>query len=180
MADRIKRFWAAFKDIAIVFSFVVNLVLVLVLLALVLFLLTPIKDTIALPLLTNLDTAFAHLGEAHIQDTISINQQVPVSFTLPLQRNTVVVLTQPVRLSNIPTTFSLGQVGIIHGAVTLDLPAGLPLPVYLNLDVPVDQQITVAFDQPIDIELGAKGLGPVVKELRGVVSPYIRLLESPE
>jgi len=177
MADRIKRFWTAFRDIAIIFSFVVNFVLILVLLVMVFFLLIPIKNTIAMPLLTNLDTAFMHLGEAHIQDTIFINQQVPVSFTLPLKTETMVVLTRPVPLQ-VPATFSLGQFGQINGTVSLQLPAGLALPVNLDLQVPVDQQITVAFDQPIDINLGTKGLGPVVGELRGVVTPYISLMES--
>jgi hypothetical protein len=176
MADRIKNFWAAFKDIAIVFSFIVNFVLVLVL-VFVLFLLIPIKDTVVMPLLGNLDGAFANLGEAHIQDTIVINQQVPVRFTLPLETDTVVVLTRPVPL-RVPATFSLGQFGQIQGTVSLQLPAGMELPVRLDLDVPVEQQITVAFDQPIDIHLGDKGLGPVVNQLRGVVQPYIKLLRS--
>ncbi|MBN1888969.1 MAG: hypothetical protein JW850_13325 [Thermoflexales bacterium] len=176
MANHIKNFWAAFKDIAVVFSFIVNFVLVLVL-VFVLILLIPIKDTVVMPLLSNLDGAFANLGEAHIQDTIAINQQVPVQFTLPLETDTVVVLTQPVPL-RVPATFSLGQFGQIQGTVNLQLPAGLTLPIRLDLDVPVDQQITVAFDQPIDIHLGNKGLGPVVGELRGVVQPYIKLLQS--
>lgn len=176
MADRIKNFWTAFKDIAIVFSFIVNFVLVLVLVV-VLFLLIPIKDNVVMPLLGNLDGAFANLGEAHIQDTIAINQQVPAQFILPLETDTVVVLTQAVPLQ-VPATFSLGQFGQIKGTVSLQLPAGLSLPVRLDLDVPVDQQITVAFDQPIDIHLGNKGLGPVVGQLRGVLQPYIKLLES--
>ncbi len=177
MAERIKRFWAAFKDIAIIFSFVVNLVLVLVLLILAIFLLGPIKDAVAGPLIYNLDGAFADLGEAHIQDTISIYQVVPVSFTLPLQTETLVVTTRPVPL-NVPATFDMGAVGRINGTVSLQLPAGMVLPVRLDLRVPVDQQITVAFDQPIDIKLGDKGLGPVVNKLRGVLKPYRTLLES--
>lgn len=177
MADRIKRFWAAFKDIAIIFSFIVNLVLVIVLLVL-LTLLLPIKNSIVMPLLNNLDTAFAHLGEAHIQDSIAINQQVPIDFTLPVQANTVVVLTQDVQLNDVPTSFDLGPFGKIRGNVSLTLPRGLPLPVNLNLQVPVQQEITVAFDQPIDIHLGSKGLGPVVGELRGVVRPYIEFMET--
>lgn len=177
MGERIKNAWPAFKDIAIVFSFIVNLVLVLVLLLLVLFLLTPIKNDIAMPLLGNLDTAFMHLGEAHIQDKITINQPVPVKFTLPLETETMVVLTRPVPL-NVPATFSLGQFGRIQGNVSLQLPAGLTLPVWLDLDVPVDKQITVAFEQPIDIELGKAGLAGVVGELRGVLAPYLTLLKK--
>ncbi len=176
MADRIKGSWAAFKDIAIIFSFIVNLVLVIVLLVL-LTLLLPIKNSVVVPLLTNLDTAFAHLGDAHIQDTISINQQVPVNFTLPLQTDTTVVTVGDVPL-NVPATFSLGQFGQINGMVSLKLPAGTVLPIRLDLQVPVNEQITVAFDQPIDIHLGKRGLEPVVGELRGVVSPYIKLMDQ--
>ncbi len=177
MAGRIKHFWAAFKDIAIIFSFVVNFVLVLVLLILALFLLKPINGQIVTPLLVNLDTAFMHLGESHIQDTIYISQSVPINFTLPLQTETMVVLTRPVPLQ-VPATFSLGQFGQINGTVSLQLPAGLALPVNLDLQVPVNEQIAVKFDQPIDIKLGDKGLGSVVRELRGVLKPYIELVNK--
>jgi hypothetical protein len=175
--DRIKRFWAAFKDIAIIFSFVVNLVLVLVLLILVTVLAAPIKSAIVGPLVVNLDTAFMHLGEAHIRDTISINQKVPVQFTVPLKTQTVVVLTQPVPL-RAPAKFSLGAFGEINGTVSLNLPTGMALPVMLDLQVPIDHQLPVTFDQPIDIDLGKKGLGPVVDELRGILKPYIELINS--
>jgi hypothetical protein len=187
MADRIKRSWAAFKDIAIVFSFIVNFVLVLVLLILAIFLLTPIKDSVALPLLTNLDTAFAHLGDATITSTIPIRQQLPVKFDLPVQfmlplnQNTTVTTLTPTRI-NTTVNLSLGQFGNINAPVSLDLPAGTPLQVQLSMAVPVsttvsvDKVVPVNFDQPVEINLGRSGLGPVVGELRGVVKPYIELL----
>jgi hypothetical protein len=73
-------------------------------------------------------------------------------------------------------TFSLGQFGSINGTVSLQLPPGTQLPVHLDLVVPVSNTIPVVFDQPIDIPLAEKGLGPVVAKLRAALAPLIDLV----
>jgi hypothetical protein len=186
--ERVKRFWNAFKNVAIVFSFVVNLILVFALLIVSTQLVT-IKNQVAEPLVYGLDRSFAHLGDATIKTTIPIRQQLPVKFdlpvkfTLPLNQNTKVTTLTPTRI-NTMVNLSLGAFGNINAPVSLDLPAGTPLQVKLAMDIPVsttvsvNQTVPVNFDQQVQIPLGKAGLQPVVTELRGVVKPYVVILQS--
>ena len=67
--ERVKNFWDAFKDIAILFSFVVNFILVVVLLVVTipaLKMVFTLKTDLVEPLLNDLDSAFVGLGEATI------------------------------------------------------------------------------------------------------------------
>jgi hypothetical protein len=203
--ERLRRFWHAFKDIAIIFSFVVNFVLIATLLAVSI---PALRATLALksamvePLLTDLDAAFVELGASRIDTTIAINQSTPISFTLPLsepldidftldiQKHTAVVLQEPVPLNGLPARFNLpGGGGMINGSVSLSLPAGLRLPVWLDMsvpvsktipvrmEVPVDQRVNIAMDVPVQIDLGEAGLAPAVEELRAVFRPVRAQIE---
>jgi hypothetical protein len=201
MNDRLRNAWRAFANIAIVFSFVVNLVLVLALIVAI----TPLfraKSEILEPLLVRLDGAFLGLGETNIETTVDVSEPIPIQFDLPLDQQlgldfdllidqqTVVVLTEPVPL-NVPATFTLpGFGGAINGNVSLRLPSGMRLPVRLNMMVPVEKtipvQMTVPVDQmvdvtmriPVNIQLGEAGLDPAVQRLRDVFAPLRALLES--
>ncbi len=204
--ERLKRFWKAFKDTAIVFSFVVNFVTVVLLLVIsipALRLTFALKTGMIEPLLSDLDAAFVGLGDATIDTTIPINEPVPIQFNLPLdeplpidfqlpiEQNTVVVLQEPVPLSGLPAQFNLpGGGGVINGSVSLSLPTGLRLPVRLSmvvpvsqtipvrLDVPVNQVVPIKMDVPVHIRLGMSGLDPAVEDLRGVFSPLREQIES--
>jgi len=171
------KFWNAFKNFAIIFSFIVNFVLILVLLF------SPgpiftIKAQVAEPLLVDLDSAFAALGETNIQTTINIEDTMPVVFTLPLAQNTDVVLTEAVPLKA-PATFSLpGGGGEINGDVHLDLPVGMALPVNLNMRVPVSTTIPVIMEVEVNIPLAEAGMGPAIDQLRMVFSPITGFLQS--
>lgn len=170
------RFWDAFRNFALLFSFLVNLVLVIVLLLLV----RPLfmaKTEIAEPLLGDLDSAFAALGETSIQTTVAIDDSITVAFNLPLQQSTNVVLTESVPLS-VPATFSLGSQGTIYGWVSLSLPAGMVLPVALDLSVPVSTTVPVVMQVPVTIKLDEAGMGPAIKQLRGVFSPIQSTLQT--
>lgn len=204
--ERVKRFWRSFKDVAIVFSFVVNFVLVITLLVIsfpALRAALTLKSEMVEPMLNDLDAAFVRLGESTIDTTIDIQQTTPISFTLPLSeplpidftleiaQNTDVVLQQSVPLNGVPARFNLpGGGGVINGSVSLALPAGMRLPVSLNMQVPVsktipvrmqvpvDQQVDIAMDVPIAIELGEAGLDPAVQDLRAVFRPLREQIEQ--
>jgi len=197
--ERVKNFWIAFKDIALVFSFAVNFVLVVVLLVVSIPALRAVftlKTDVVEPLLNDLDTAFVGLGEATIDTTIQIDESIPIQFDLPLaqplpiyfdlniEQDTIVVLQQPVPLYGMPAQFNLpGGGGVINGSVSLALPAGLQLPIHLSMIVPVSQTIPVQMNVPVNhnipiqmevpvhITLGEAGLDPVVGELRGAIRP---------
>jgi hypothetical protein len=170
-----QKFWDAAKTLTLLVSMVINLILIVVVIILA-NQVGAIKMTLN-SVLGQLDSAFEGLGAASIKDTIAISQQVPVRFDLPLSQDTVVTTQGPVPI-NTQATFSLGQFGSINGTVSLQLPAGTQLPVHLELVVPVSNTIPVVFDQPIDIPLAEKGLGPVVAKLRAALAPIIDLVDQ--
>jgi hypothetical protein len=203
--ERLKRFWNAFRDIAILFSFIVNFVLIVALLVISLPALRAVfalKTGLVEPLVDDLDAAFVELGEATIDTTVLIDEALPIQFVLPLDQPlpidfdlpidqpTVVVLTDQVPL-NLPAQFNLpGGGGAINGSVTLALPVGLHLPIQLNMtvpvtetvpvqmNVPVNQTIPIQLKVPVQIKLGESGLDPVVEDLRGSIRPVKVQIES--
>src|SRR5260221_14325958 len=96
----IKTWWNAFKTIAIIFSFVANFVLVVVLLFVVL-LIFQIKTGIAEPLLQGLHGSFVGLDQARIITTINVDDTINVKDIIPVNDQIMVNDTVPVRL-NIP------------------------------------------------------------------------------
>lgn len=169
--------WKAFKNIAIIFSFVVNFVLVIVLLMAP----GPIfmaKSQAVEPILTELDNAFAALGETQIKSTVNIADTMPVVFDLPLNQNTPVILTEKVPLQASATFFLPGGGGAINGTVSLDLPEGMVLPVSLNMMVPVSTTIPVVMEVPVEIPLAEAGMAPAIEQLRAVFFPINVALQS--
>lgn len=164
------RPWQAFKNVAIIFSFVVNVILVIgILLALPLLL--PTLNGVAKPLVGGLSDSFVQMGEASIERTISVDDHIPVVFTLPLQQQTNVVLVEPVPMS-VPATFVLpGGGGTINGTVTLQLPPGTTLPVSLDMQVPVSTTIPVQLDVGVDIPLQETELATPFNTLRDLFEP---------
>lgn len=175
--SELKKIWAAFKTFAILFSFVVNFVLIIILL------LSPnpifmTKSEVAEPLLLDLDSAFAALGETTIRTTVQINHILPISFDLPLQQQTAVILNEAVPLQ-VPATFFLPSGGgSINGVVSLELPNGQALPVTLDFVVPVESTIPIEFSVPVEIELYNAGMGPAIDELRAVFQPLTDFVQE--
>ena len=171
----LRAFGRFFKNFMIIFSFIVNIVLIVVVLGLVLFIFD-IKDNIVTPLVTGLHSSFVGLDESTIDWTIPVRDTIPVKFDLPLNQQTVVTLTHSVPL-NVSATITLPGVGVLNNAqVYLNLPAGLELPVQLNLSVPVDQQLPVALDVRAVIPLNQTQIHDPVNNLRLVFEPIIRAL----
>ncbi len=171
------RPWQAFKNFAILFSFVVNVVLLLVLL-LALPLLIPIVHTIARPLVSGLTQSFVQMGDASIVRTIHVDDSIPVVFSLPLQQDTSVTLTDDVPLT-VPATFMLpGGGGTINGTVVIQLPAQTSLPVALDITVPVSTTIPVQLDVGVDIPMQETELAGPFNALRGLFEPLDRLLRG--
>ena len=169
--------WQAFKNFAIIFSFIVNIITVLVLL-IAAPLIIPIVNDIAEPIVGGLNDSFVDMGEAHIVQTIQVQDTIPVVFTLPLSTTTSVRLTAPVPIQA-QTTFSLPDGGgTINGIVSLTLAEGLELPVALNLIVPVNQTVPVDLAVQVDIPLADTELGPPFRNLQGIFSPLNGLIRG--
>ena len=171
-----RRPWDAFKTFAIIFSFIMNFVLLIVLMA-VGGLIIPIVNDIVEPIVGGLNDSFVDMSEATISQEIAIDTEMPISFTLPLElKNTEVVLAGPVDVST-PATFVLpGGGGQISGQVFLTLEPGLVLPVNITEDVPVDQVIPVTMDVPVEIPLAETELGVPFLTLKGLFEPLNELL----
>lgn len=169
------RPWQAFKTFAILFSFTVNIILIIVLL-LVAPLIIPIVDGIAKPIVGGLTNSFVDMSEAKIVRTISVEDEIPIEFTLPLDTRTDVVLAEAVPL-NVPAQFNLpGDGGRINGQVAIQLPKGLILPVQLSLEVPVQERIPVELAVQVEIPLDETELGQPFNTLRGLFEPLNNLL----
>ncbi len=171
----LRAFGRFFKNFMIIFSFIVNLVLIIVVVALVVFIFD-LKTNVVTPLVAGLHSSFVGLDESTIDWTIPVRDTIPVKFDLPLNQQTVVTLTDAVPLS-VAATINLPGVGVLNNAqVFLSLPAGLELPVQLDLTVPVDQQLDVALDVRAVIPLSETQLHDPVNNLRLVFEPIIRAL----
>lgn len=188
MKSFLKKAWKVFEKFAIVFSFVVTLVLVLVLAGASLvgyqtLATVPIpesaealRDDVVCKTIIDIDAMVEDLDNAVIVRTIHINQTIPVVFDLPLDKSLSVALTDNVPL-NRPTTFNLpSNGGKINGTVSLNLPSGYELPIHLNMTVPVSQSLPVEMDVPVEIPLKETDLGPVTAKLKSLVQPYTGFL----
>ncbi|NLX09448.1 MAG: hypothetical protein GXY36_07305 [Chloroflexi bacterium] len=174
--QRFRVWWNSFKTVAILLSFILNLVLIIVVL-LLLMQIFQIKNGILEPLIDGLHSSFVGLDEATIIRTIQVEDEIPVVFDLPLNQRTNVVLVEDVRL-DANATFTLpGGGGMINGRVDIVLPRDLVLPVQLNMIVPVDTQIPVNLAVDVEIPLNETELHAPFVNLRDLLEPYVRILD---
>lgn len=173
----------AFWTIASVLSLTVNLILIIILLVLGRELFA-IKSLVG-GLIDGLHMNFVAMDEAHIravipvQETILVNDIMPVVFDLPLHQQTEVVLN---RDTPVP-----GATVFLNGSpvrTDIVLRQGTRLNINLDLTVPVSQTIPVALKVPVtlnvqvDIPLNQTELHQPFVGLKDVVSPYKTLLDG--
>ncbi|NLG71491.1 MAG: hypothetical protein GX495_05550 [Chloroflexi bacterium] len=174
----------AFWTISSLISITVNVILIVILIT-VGRQLIGLKNLVSDQLIGGLHQNFVKMDQAHIRttitvdDTIQVNDSIPVVFDLPLQQNTQVVLTED-------TPVKKAQVYLNGVSVPTDivLRKGTALNVALNLTVPVNQTIPVVLDVPVhlevpvDIALDQTELHEPFTGLQAVVSPYQELLSG--
>jgi hypothetical protein len=173
----LRRFFKAFQHIAIIFSFIFNFVFLIVL-VFVLFLLFRINNGIVEPLVTGLHSSFVGLDEARIITTINVQDRIPVVLDIPLQQNTDVRLTAPVALAANAEFTLPGGGGSIRGTVNIVLPQGLVLPVALDLNVPVNSELDIALEVPVDISLQETQLHDPFQRLIKLFDPLARIFTN--
>jgi hypothetical protein len=179
-------FGRGFWRFMVIFSFIVNFILVLVLLGLVL-LIFDIKNNIATPLVNGLHSSFVGLRDSTIDWTIPVDQQallngaIPVTLNIPLQQNTLVRLTE-----DVPITVQAditGPIILSNATVSLSLPRDLVLPVALDLNVPVQQDLQLN-NQPMGVTMDVRAVIPLsqtqladpVNNLELLFNPLTRVL----
>jgi hypothetical protein len=165
----------AFWTVASVLSFIVNMILIvtLIILGQELF---ELKRLVGNNVLGGLYDNFVLMDQAHIKSQIKVQDNIPVSFTLPISQDTVVVLTEPTYITNVMINLSSGGLSI-NSPANITLPAGTNLPVHLNLTVPVDTRIPITLNVPIDIPLEQTELHKPFTGLQNVIGPYNSMLD---
>jgi hypothetical protein len=167
----------AFWTTASLISITVNIILV-VLLILIGKELFAIKTLVSDQLIGGLHQNFIKMDQASITTTIEVNDTIPVVFDLPVQTNTVVILTEATRIKGANVNLSTGGLSI-RAPANIVLPAGTELPVALNIVVPVNTTVPVKLTVPVDIHLNETDLHEPFVGLQQVVAPYNELLSSP-
>ncbi|HUN22697.1 MAG TPA: hypothetical protein PK299_06135 [Anaerolineales bacterium] len=165
------RFWESFKTFAIIFSFLINILLLL----LVVWFATQyakLQQTQVQPLIGGLYKGFNDLNAAVIEAQIPVNQELPISFNVPVRQNTTVVLVAPVKLENVPAIMDLGAAGTINGRVTLSLPQGMQLPVAMDMNIPVQDSVPVNLMVDVKIPVNQTQLNQPFEELKSLVETY--------
>ncbi|MCU0511474.1 MAG: hypothetical protein MUE40_02785, partial [Anaerolineae bacterium] len=156
----------------VIFSFIVNLVLVVVLIGAGI-LIFEIKNNIADPLVGGLHSTAVGLENATIDWTIPVRDTIPVNLDVALNTETIVVLTRPVPLQ-VNALIDLPGINAfnVNATVELELPAGLQLPVQLNLNVPVrEPALPVSLDVRAVIPLKETQLADPIRTLALLFEP---------
>ena len=173
----------AFWTIASMISLTVNLILIIVLLILGRELFA-IKSLVS-GLIDGLHTNFIAMDQAHIravipvQETILVNDIMPVVFDLPLHQQTEVVLNRDTPVPG-ATVFLNGM----PVRTDIILRQGTRLNINLDLTVPVSQTIPVSLKVPVilnvqvDIPLNQTDLHQPFVGLKDVVAPYKAILDG--
>lgn len=173
------KLWDAFKNVAIVLSFIFNIIAlcaIIVLLDLLFFRLPQLQRTVIRPKAQEVQQIITDAEEATISLTVPISETIPVKFTLPVRARTTARTTAPVPLSTGANFVLPGGGGTIRGTVNLVLPQGMQLPVELYIEVPVSQTVPIQMEVPVSIKLKNTELGTIIKELKQLLGPLIGLL----
>jgi hypothetical protein len=165
----------AFWTVASAISLLVNLVLIvaLILLGRELFVL---KTLVGEKLIGGLYENFIFMDQAHIKTNISVADNIPINFTLPISQDVVVVLTQNTTINGANVRINTGGMAI-NSAANIILPAGTNLPVHLELNVPVNTTVPIQINVPVDIPLQQTELHKPFIGLQQVVAPFYNLLQ---
>ncbi len=164
-------------DISSVVSLVVNIVLAVIIIALGMRL-QQLQDTVN-SLLGGLYNNFVRMDNSVISTTITVNQEIPLDFMLPVvQEETYVTLTRDVTIRG-------ALVGVLSLPTTVTLPRGTQLPISLNIEVPVKRMIPISLTVPVTIKLSdalpadpnTANLHSSFVGLQNTIGPFYCLLE---
>lgn len=174
----------------VIFSFIVNLVLIVVLLGLGVFIFE-IKNNVADPLVQGLHRTAVGLDKATIDWTIPVRDELFVDLQVPINQNTIlstvteyngepvapiagetlVTLTRDVPLTINNAFIQSQDLTLRNAQVNITLPAGTSLPVSLNLEVGLQTDIPVALDVRAVIPISETQLTDPIQTLQLLFEP---------
>lgn len=191
------RFGKLIWRFMVIFSFIVNIILLLVLLVLGL-LIFDIKNNIATPLITGLHSSFVGLDQATIDWTIPVGFSLPLDLPVsinastitsqvtqingapvsPIPGETVVRLTRDVPIRITGANITAPGLTVSGATVNISLPAGTELPVALDLAIRVVSDVPVSTDVRAVIPLSQTQLHDVAENLRLLFEPLARIMTN--
>lgn len=165
--------WTAFKNFAVVFSLLMNFIMLTIFLFVTL-LVIPYTNFMT-SFITELKSAFNQLERAELVQKINLNTEMPINFTLPLSDTVNFTPTEPITIP-ITTTMDFPDGYSMDGELQFILPAGTNLPLSLNLDLPVDQTVPISVNIDIVIPIDETELGQTFREIEAIYDPFERFL----
>ncbi len=176
-----KRTWVfgpPFWTVTGCMSLVVNGVLIAVLLS-VLPLLGSLQFNpldIGSNILGGLYSNFEKMDRATIETTIPVKANVPLNISVPVQTTTQITLAEAAVIPNARVVITTGTVNINSNA-SVTLPAGTPLMVNLNFNLPVQDSIPIDLAVPVKIPMASTELHEPFVGLQEVVRPWYCIVE---
>jgi hypothetical protein len=161
---------------AALLSLVIN-ILLLVLILMIGTRLFGLKTAVAEPLLEGVYNAVGQMDDIEVQTEVKVMSEIPVTFDIDVQRDTILTLSQPTRvegayLSIRSATFS------VDAPSTIDLPIGTQLPITMDLTIPVNTTLPVELSVPVELVLSESDLQPAIQAIQDLVEPYQQLLDE--
>jgi hypothetical protein len=180
-SSRRLNFGPAFWTVTGILSLAVNAVLIAALLVMYNMLgqiqgLGGTASNIGSSILGGLYTNFEKMDRSTIKTTIPVDVQIPLDLSVPVQTTTQITLVETVNISNAQVVINTGGLNINSNA-RVTLPAGTPLLVNLNFNLPVQTTIPVHLDVPVNIPMNQTELHDPFVGLQNVVRPWYCLVE---
>ena len=178
---RREKFLRALWTLTSLISMVVNVVVIIVLIVLLwayrdIQLPEGVDTTMVNKLLSGLYSNFEKMDRATIETVIPVDAQIPLNITVPVQTTTQITLSETVNIPNAQVVINTGGLNI-NSSARVTLPAGTPLTVNLNFDLPVQDTIPVHLDVPVKIPMAETELHEPFVGLQDVVRPLYCLVE---
>jgi hypothetical protein len=135
-----------------------------------------INITMVNKLLSGLYSNFEKMDRATIETVIPVDAQIPLDIIVPVQTTTQITLSETVNIPNAQVVINTGGLNI-NSTARVTLPAGTPLTVNLNFDLPVQDTIPVHLDVPVKIPMAETELHEPFVGLQDVVQPLYCLVD---
>jgi len=164
-----------------ILSLVVNAILIAVLLVLYNTLgqlqnLQGTASNIGASVLGGMYSNFEKMDRATIKTVIPVDAQIPLDISVPVQTTTQITLAETVNIPNAQVVINTGGLNINSNA-RVTLPAGTPLMVNLNFNLPVQTTIPVHLEVPVNIPMAETELHEPFVGLQEVVRPWYCIVE---
>lgn len=179
---RREKYLRAFWTLTSLISMTINIVAIIVIVILIwayrsIKVPESINITMATNLLHGLYSNFEKLDRATIQTTIPVDAQIPLDISVPVQNTTQITLSETVVIPNAQVVINTGGLNI-NSSARVTLPAGTPLTVNLNFNLPVQTSIPVHLDVPVNIPMAETELHDPFVGLQNVVQPLYCLVDQ--